>query len=178
MGRITLSEQDLHARPNQLHAVFSPLRGQRERVALRFANDGPGGAKALVATDQKTGRLRYREEMFRTSVNTLRCKYFELWTVANGRELCLERAYFTLLRVAQSTRTFDEVLCLHTDPTDADEFKQGPHLHVKCAEDPISHCHFPLDLGWLEMVLTDCSTLTQAMERAIGVVAKDVLPRF
>jgi hypothetical protein len=70
------------------------------------------------------------------------------------------------------------VLCLHTDPGDAEVFKQGPHLHVSCAEDPIPHCHFPLDLGSLNMVLKDCDSLTLALQRAIGAIAKEVIREF
>jgi hypothetical protein len=92
--------------------------------------------------------------------------------------LVLDRAYFTLLEIAPKTREFRELLCIHTDPGDSDELKQGPHLHVSCALDPIAHCHFPLDLGFLQEVLKDCDSLTAAMRRAIAVVGRDVLPRF
>ena len=178
MGTMTLRERELVARQNSLHAIFAPLRVGRTRVALGFASDSPGGTKAIVAADQMLGRLRYREESFRTSVNSLRGRYFELWKVAKGETLELDRAYFTLLRVKNGLSDFKEVLCLHSDPGDEEELKKGPHLHVSCAEDPIPHCHFPLDLGSLQSVLKDCESLTTAMERAIGVVARDVLPRF
>ncbi len=178
MASITLSEEQLRERSNSLHSVFAPLRDGKPRVALGFAKDPPGGSTALVVTDAKTGRLQYREESFRTSVKVLRCRYFELWRIAGGKILSLDRAYFTLVEVVPSTTEFRELLCIHTDPDDDNELKRGPHLHVSCAPPPISHCHFPLDLGFLKAVLKDCDSLTTAMQRAIAVVASDVLPRF
>lgn len=178
MASITLSEEELQRRSNSLHSLFDPLRDGRSRVALGFAKDAPGGSTALVVTDAKTTGLQYREETFRTSVKVLRCRYFELWRVARGKNLSLDRAYFTLLEVVSPSRPFQELLCVHTDPSDNDDLKRGPHLHVSCAPDPISHCHFPLDFGFLQAVLKDCDSLTAAMRRAIAVVARDVLPRF
>lgn len=178
MASITLTEGDLVTRANDLHTIFAPLRIGRERLALRRANGNPGGTIALAASDSAAGQLDYREASFRTSVDVLRGKYFELWRTLGGTTLVLDRAYFTLERVQQASNSFPEILCLHTDPGDKEEYKQGPHLHVTCAEQPIPHCHFPLELGFLHLVLQDCSALTTAMERAIRVIATDVLPRF
>jgi hypothetical protein len=176
MASITLSERDLVTRQNSLHVIFAALRNGKKRVAFGIAKDSPGGTQVLVAKDHNNGRSPYRDESFQTSVKALRCKYFEMWQVTGGDKLLLNRAYFTLLRVNDASRSFDELLCIHTDPADAEVFKQGPHLHVTCAKDPIPHCHFPLELGALEMALKDCDALTSAMRRAIGVVAKEVIP--
>jgi len=178
MASITLSEQDLSDRRNSLHSMFAPLRGEKPRVALGFATDSPRGTRALVVTDEKTAGLRYREESFRTSVAALRCRYYELWRTRPGGNLALYRAYFTVVEVVPTTTEFPQLLGVHTDPTDNDDLKQGPHLHVFRAPQPIPHCHFPLDYGFLQTVLEDCDSLTAAMRRAIAVVARDVLPRF
>ncbi len=178
MPTITLPERDLVKRSNNLHNVFTPLRKGLARVAFGLAKDSPGGTARLVATDERTGLFRYGEQSFRTSVGALRCRYFELWRATSGTDLVLKCAYFTLLRVVTITQGYRELLCIHTDPEDTDILKQGPHLHVSCAPDPISHCHFPLEFGFLKEVLKDSGTLTEAMKRAIEVVAGDVLPRF
>ncbi|MFH1715992.1 MAG: hypothetical protein ABIF19_01465 [Planctomycetota bacterium] len=178
MVSITLPEPDLHERSNTLHKLFTPLRRLMPRVAIRFARGSPGGAITLVATDERAGAIRYREESFRTSTQVLRCRYFELWRATAGSNLWLDRAYFTLLEVMRATSEYQELLCIHTDPSDKVDLKQGPHLHVSCAPDPIRHCHFPLEFGFLRAVLKDCDSLTIAMQRAINVVARDVLPRF
>jgi hypothetical protein len=177
MASITLDERDLLTRANDLHTVFAPLRKGRKRLAIRRANSA-GGTVALAASDLAVGWLSYRDASFRTSVETLRGRYFELWRTVGRTKLLLDRAYFTLERIQQASHTFDEILCVHTDPGDIEEYKQGPHLHVTCAEQPIPHCHFPLDLGSLHTVLKDCASLTTAMQRAIRVVATDVLPKF
>lgn len=178
MASITLPEPDLHKRSNTLHKLFAPLRGVMPRVAIRFVRGGPGGTVTLVATDEKSGALPYQGESFRTSTQVLRCRYYEQWQASTRRTFVLGRAYFTLLEVVAAARKYDELLCVHTDPADCNDLKQGPHLHVSCAPDPMRHCHFPLEFGFLEAVLKDCDSLTTAMQRAINVVARDVLPRF
>jgi hypothetical protein len=178
MAQLTLQERDLASRANALHRVFAALRGDRDRVGGGFAIDSPGGTKAIVMSDRPRGTLKYRDESFRTFSQRLRCRYFELWALTSSGTYVLDRAYFTLFEVVPGVTAYKDVLCIHADPADADEHKQGPHLHVVCAPEPIPGCHFPLDLGALKAVLKDCGSLTEAMQRAVGVVAKDVLPRF
>jgi hypothetical protein len=178
MGSITLPERNLRERLNTLHELFAPLRNGRQRVACRFASGCPSGTAALVATDDTVGAGSYRGVSFRTSVKVLRCSYFELWRGPARGSYTLDRAYFTLVEVVRATHEYSDLLCIHTDPGDENNLKQGPHLHVSCAPDPIRHCHFPLEFGFLETVLTDCGSLSLAMQRAIEVIARDVLPRF
>lgn len=178
MPAITIMEHDLHPRTNTLHELFTPLRNGKPRVAIGVAKDSPGGMVALVASDGKSSALGYREESFRTSADVLRCRYFELWRGSASNIMTLDRAYFTLMEVVRETREFRDLLCIHTDPADDNDLKRGPHLHLSCAPDPMPHCHIPLAFGFLETVLQDCTSLTKAMERAIQVVAIDVLPKF
>jgi hypothetical protein len=178
MASITLPTRRLCERSDMLHELFVPLRGGKPRVAIGYAKDSPRGTTALVATDEKIGALRYRGESFRTSTQVLRCRYFELWRGSPGDDWMLDRAYFTLLEVLRGTHDYHELLCIHADPADDNDFKQGPHLHVSCAPDPMHHCHFPLEFGFLKAVLKDCDSLTDAMKRAIGMIARDVLPKF
>ena len=147
-------------------------------MACRFAKGSPGGTTALVATDGGIDKGPYSEESFRTSSEVLRCRYYEVWRGSARGTFALERAYFTLLEVVLATHEYRDLLCIHTDPNDDNDLKQGPHLHVSCAPHPIRHCHFPLEFGFLDTVLTDCDSLSSAMQRAIEVVARDVLPRF
>ena len=178
MAYITLTEHDLVTRSNRLYKLFSPLRGDRKRVALQRTNGVSGGFLALAASDMASDRLNYREAYFHTSVEALRCRYFELWSTSGGGSLILNRAYFTLVQVDRTAQVFRDILCLHTDPGGENRYKQGPHLHISCAEQPIPHCHFPLDLGCLDIVLENCDALTDAMQRAIQIVATDVLHRY
>ncbi len=178
MGLITLPERDLKRRVNDLHQLFTPLRGRGPRVACKFTSSGVGGLLKIIATDDRTGAGPYSEESFRTSADVLRCNYYELWRGSAHGVYLLERAYFSLLEVVRQTHAYRSLLCIHTDPNDENDLKQGPHLHVSCAPDPIHHCHFPLEFGFLDAVLSDCDSLSLAMQRAIQVVSRDVLPRF
>lgn len=178
MASIILPERKLRERSNTLHELFVPLRGGKSRVACRFASGAPGGTAVLVATDGNAGASSYLEESFRTLTKAVRCGYYELWRTSTGNTFTLDRAYFTLLEVLSATHEYRDLLCIHTDPGDDNHLKQGPHLHVVCAPEPVQHCHFPLEYGFLDAVLKDCKSLTSAMQRAIFIVARDVLPRF
>ena len=178
MAAIKLAERELQARSNTLHVLFAALRDGKPRVAVGFGKGAPGGATVLVAKDGQQSAKPYRDESFRTSVETIRCRYFELWRSSGDNFVILDRAYFTLLEVVPEDREFRDVLCIHTDPADVNDLKQGPHLHMTCAPGPVSHCHFPLEFGFLNAVLKDCDSLTAAMQRAISVVAIDVLPAY
>jgi hypothetical protein len=178
MATISLKQGELIRRSNTLYRIFAPLRERRSRVAVLVKAGTPGGTTALVASDERQGSRDYREASFRTKNRAIRCSYFELWKIAGGRDLLLDRAYFTVLRVVPATREFRELLCVHADPAAPLDLKQGPHLHISCAPDPIPHCHFPLEFGFLPVVLADCGSLTAAIARAIRLVAIEVLPRF
>jgi hypothetical protein len=178
MPSLTLSTKSLRERSDKLHELFIPLRGSKPRVAIRSATDSPRGMTALVAMDEKAGAVRYLSESFRSSAPALRCSYYELWRGPAGDDWALNRAYFTLLGVAPPARHYDALLCIHADPADDNDLKRGPHLHVSCAPDPLHRCHFPLEFGFLDKILRDCGSLTDAMKRAIDIVARDVLPRF
>jgi len=133
----------------------------------------------LAIHDGGVSKLPYRRWCFRTHVKGLRAAYFELWKPAGaGSELRLDRAYFTLMQVVGPDKPYRELLGIHCDPDDASRLKKGPHLHVAHAHDPLPHCHFPLNLGHLDSILTDIAELTYAIELALGVVAEDVLPRY
>lgn len=178
MPSITLSTKSLCERSDELHELFIPLRGPKSRLAIRSATDSPRGTTALVAMDETTDAVHYLSESFRSSVPGLRCSYYELWQGTASDNWVLNRAYFALLRVVPATRDYRDLLCIHADPAEDNDLKRGPHLHVSCAPDPLHRCHFPLEFGFLKMVLKDCNSLTHAMKRAIDIVARDVLPRF
>jgi hypothetical protein len=133
---------------------------------------------ALVATDEETDVVHYLDASFRTSAVALRCNYHELWQGPARDYWSLNRAYFTLLEVVPALPNYQPLLCIHADPVEDSDFKQGPHLHMSCAPDPMHRCHFPLEFGFLKTVLRDCESLTDAIKRAIEIVAGDVLPRF
>ncbi|MFI5387208.1 MAG: hypothetical protein ACHQ50_13945 [Fimbriimonadales bacterium] len=111
--------------------------------------------------------------------------YFEIWTRTNlGRHCSLNRAYLHLY--IKKERDLDPLLCVHSDPLEqpADpederlrwqcEFKRGPHLHVSTAGD-LAHCHFPLNYGHLDSVLSSIEDLTKAMADAVQIVRREVV---
>lgn len=92
----------------------------------------------------------------------------------------LDRAYLTIFRTDPTTRAEVEFLCLHCDPNESDNadhgiYKQGPHLHIRAAEDPIPHAHIALNRGHLEDVLTSAHNLSEAMELGVLMIKEEVL---
>jgi len=176
---IAMTEAELVGRLGQMWSMFTPLRDGLPRVACDFAQQTSAKGKVWGAHDGTELRTPYRSWSFRTHVPDLRAGYFEVWRPADlGRIVGLNRAYLTLLRVKRGQAGFDEVLCVHCDPDEESRMKCGPHLHVKRAEEPLPHCHFPLNLGHLDGVLAGPNELTLAMRSAIEILAEEVLPRF
>ena len=114
----------------------------------------------------------------------MRAGYFELYSpLKSGPEFVLVQAYLTLFLIDSENHTYTEILCIHSDPaTVASDknatFKQGPHLHVTCAQSPIPRCHFPLELANLSDSLRSIDSLTIAMGRAVQILSKEVLPLY
>ncbi len=121
--------------------------------------------------------------MFRTGARGVWAQYFEVWSPEDVRQKSwtLNAAYLTILELDRNNNT--EILGIHCDPTDRSNepissFKRGPHLHVKCAREPLPKSHFPLNYGHLSDVLRDCNALTKALEDAIFIIRTEVLERF
>jgi hypothetical protein len=142
------------------------------RVAASFVK----GA-ALVVHDGPPP-LVHRDGKFATKHSKLHCSYFEIWKPAAANKVFLDRAYFTLKFADRSTENLEDVLCIHTDPDDSNVLKQCIHLHVIWAKYPIPKCHFPFDYSSLSQVLQNCSSLTEAMSRAMHLVATEVIEQF
>ncbi|HEY0556722.1 MAG TPA: hypothetical protein VGG20_20870 [Thermoanaerobaculia bacterium] len=107
--------------------------------------------------------------------------YFEAWkSVEDSGLWTLFQAYFSLYQTVRSAHSEREILAIHCDPLEEARaphalYKQGPHLHVKLAEDPIPHAHFALNRGHLPDVLSSVGSISSAMEMALIMVREQVL---
>ena len=183
MGTVVIPLQELGYRVHMIQALLRPLRGGRD-VACCIDTGMYHGGKAVAAHDGLASGSDYRDWRFWTSARDLLCQYFELWRPSQGgRCLLLHRAYLNVFWLNRQTHSTEELVCVHCDPGDASQeptcrYKRGPHLHVMKAEEPLPHCHFPLNLGQLDDILTSADSLTGAMEMAVGVISDEVLSRF
>ena len=144
-----------------------------------MTHDKTGNGIVLGAHDG-LGRSRdYLEWRFRSEAKGVSCQYFEVWNDAGPQSLLrLGCAYFTVLVLDNASRQYEELLCIHCDPDDDSDVKRGTHLHVTKCYDPIPKCHFPLNYGHLEDVLSSIHKLDEAMGNVIACVAAEVIPRF
>lgn len=164
--------------------LLADLRAnQSQSPACDFYPGTEQDRKILAAHDGHIGGVHYRDWMFRTGAPAVWGQYFEVWSPEDARQHSwnLRAAYLTILELGKDTRT--EILGVHCDPADGSSepmrsFKRGPHLHVKCAREPLPKSHFPLNYGHLNDVLRDAAALTKAIRNAIFVVRREVLERF
>lgn len=110
------------------------------------------------------------------------CKYYEIWVSVDERSFVYElnRAYFTLFQVFRRPPREENLLALHCDPIveDADPhalYKQGPHLHMDFAEDPLPHAHIALNRSHLAEVLQSADSLSVAFAAAISMLKEQIL---
>lgn len=118
---------------------------------------------------------------FRTKSPDLYATYSERWfRFYQGKEehWYLERAYLHFYQLDHSTKSSSEFLLLHCDPNETREhalYKQSPHLHIVTAPDPWPHAHIALNIGYLEFMLRDASSLTEAFASVVLMLKEQVL---
>ena len=127
------------------------------------------------------------DRMFKTSIDHIYGKYEERWKEEHHQhEWLLEKAYLTLLLAKSHVDPPTEILFVHCDPLDESysqpprllRVKQGPHLHVRCAEQPIPHCHFPLNCHRLDDVLQSVESFSDAFENIVEAIASEIRVYF
>lgn len=160
-----------------VHCVFAPK-------AL-----GPGTQVITSPNGQAKKPDNYHDWRFQIkSAPSVWFHYFEIWKLLDlGRHCSLNRAYLHIY--VKRERDLDQIVCIHSDPLEVPEdpdnehlvwqcrFKRGPHLHVSTAGD-LAHCHFPLNYGHLDTVLSSIDDLTKAMADAVQIVRLEVVERF
>ncbi len=171
--------QDLVGRGDEICGLVKPLVG-RGRIAFHRIT-----SRRAVVFGTFSGSLPdlpVDEWRFTTFVPSIRGAYRERWIPVDerGRRYYLELAYLHLyeqLAVGEGERQF---LALHCDPNEDDEsphakYKQGPHVHVVTAPQPLPHSHFALNLGDLPRVLSSLHDLQTAFSTAVLLLREQVL---
>ena len=174
----------VRGRIRQVQELLKPLVRARWPVPCCFVKNAAVKGRIISGHAGGSAHSDHRSLWFPTFTSNVQGEYFEIWYPTDGEEQwMLERAYFTLRRVARPMATYQEILCVHCDPLATDgepvrTYKRGPHLHVVVAETPVPDAHFPLNLGHLNEVLASIQSLTAAMRTAIEVVCNEVVSRM
>lgn len=175
---IELDERGVVGRLARVSRLLRPLRKDRSPVGCDFDSSAIGRGRILAAHDGAVpAGGNYRSWYFRTAIDSLRAQYFEVW-IEKRSTFELGQAYLHLFRTGDHASSLEEIVALHADPSDADKYKMGPHIHVKKSDHPLPQCHFALDLDRLEEVTSTVESLDQALERAIGLLADEVLGAY
>jgi len=179
---------ELSRRPTDVKQLLRPLvrnpdpRRSPGYIQCQRASIANRRLYVLAAHDGAIPNSDYQDWRFSTYRRDFRCKYYEVWKSIDDRFFTYElnRAYFTLFRVYRAPLREDSLFALHSDPITGDTephafYKQGPHLHMDFAEDPLPHAHIALNRSHLEDTLVSVESLSTALSVAVNMLREQVL---
>lgn len=161
----------------------------RNHKSLRCKQVSGGNNQYIISTYEGSSpsNFDYRSWRFKTIKDDLRANYFEIWRPSDPEQSnwYLFRAYLTIFAVNQVTRTEKELVALHCDPDEPDDaphakYKQGPHLHMLWAADPLQHSHIALNSSrYLQNgVLASFQNLSDHFDEAVKLISEQVISYY
>lgn len=181
---IRLQTSALAQRVNRLRKVLEPLTNIKGGPACRQTKGLNRREFIIGAYDGSQPTGGYTSWRFGTIASRYQAMYYEIWLQDRSQiDLwSLERAYLHIYRVDPMKREERETeyVLLHCDPNEPlgaahGIYKQGPHLHVQAAPDPLRHAHVALNLGHLADILTDAQSFTDAFKLSVRMLRDEVL---
>ena len=179
--KVCLQMTELRKRDSDIVKVLSPLveRPESLYVIPRTVNREEFVFVAVPKGTNAQGD--YTDKKFRTVSPELYATYHERWFrfYEEKEEFWyLERAYLHFYQIDRPSRSSSEFLLLHCDPNETREhalYKQSPHLHIVTAPDPWPHAHIALNVGYLEPMLKDASSLTRTFGAMVVMIKEQIL---
>lgn len=171
------NEQRFWERGQAVVRMLQPITQRRGGPA--WAPKSIGTSTIVIAThDGSPPVSEYRDWRFATVASGFNAMYHERWSRRDKNLWELERAYLNIYKHSGVDEI--EFLCLHCDPLETDtaphaRYKQGPHLHVSIAGEPIKHSHLAIHGGLLDAVLQSVATLSNTMDWAVQMIRDEVL---
>ncbi len=174
----TLTSEQLMSRGGQIQKLLRPISMVKTGPAWQHRSSS---YECVFGThDGSRPMTGHRDWRFTTKSADYSANYYERWVSehANGN-WCLSQAYLTIFK-QEAFKDEREFLCLHCDPLTQDneahaEYKKGPHIHVRAAEESLRHAHIALHCGQLDEVLSSPENLTTALANAILMISREVL---
>jgi hypothetical protein len=187
MPRIELDADVLFGeRPAHVASLLEPLFVVPHPSCSFFQNRV--GVQKILGVGPGTQKTSHPEECwFRTFSDAIWCQYLEHWVPNDQKE---RRWHLTAANLHVSTadresQTRQFLLMVHSERNfegvePMGSFKRGPHLHVSRVREgePLAHCHFPLNLGHLDRVLSSSEGLSRALSDAVKVVRCEVVEKY
>jgi len=139
----------------------------------------------LAVSDVNVRQQRdYTNWRFRTYIENIEASYYEKWILFDKNLYYLDRIYFHLYKIDTIERESKEYVLLHCEPNfnwksstrdPQDKYQHSPHIHLKCAEEPIPHSHFSLNLLELPRIMASIGELNSAIGNGILLIKEQVL---
>ena len=176
---VRINTEEVFSRKREVELLLRPLAQGVNRFTCDKINAGNKTVLYAVRGPTKTTDA-HRDWRFRSFVDTIVFRYTESWvSVGEGN---FDLSHFSLGLHKSSDRTDDkEWLSFDCEPTHSESdphgiYKQGPHLHIKVANDPLPHVHFPLITAtYLPQVLDSSDTLFCAVSDIVATLKEQVL---
>jgi hypothetical protein len=173
----------LTSRVKELVQLLLPITNNKK---LHIIVKSKGSSIAFIASNVNTNALDLRDYRFSTICSFLNASYYEIWNQITTTEYYLERAYCHLYLNDEAylkNREDGEYILLHCDPNEDNgspnaKYKQSPHIHVECAQYPISKVHFALYNGSLNEILKTKEAITVALQEAIIMLKEEVITKL
>ena len=188
MPSIQIDITELSGRPTDIEGLLRPLlvnpdsRRSPGYLQCQRASIASRRHYVLAVHDGAAPNSDYHDWRFSTYRRDFRCRYYEVWESIDNQffRYELNRAYFNLFRIYRISLREDSLFALHCDPVVKDTephalYKQGPHLHMDFAEDPLPHAHIALNRSHLEDTLGSVESLSKALATAVNMFKEQVL---
>ena len=178
--RIRSSISDLSTfRGAEIIKLVKSVANKADKVSINLRSIG-GRAFVIAISDTIESGTDFTTWRFNTYIPDFHAMYYEIWRPLYEDTYYLDRVYFHLYKTKQTKLEETEYILLHCDASEPEDtehsiYKQSPHLHIKCAEHPIPHSHFALNICDLHNTLYSLENLTVAIHNAIEMLDKQVL---
>jgi hypothetical protein len=191
--RIQISSKELNSRNKTIKQFLKPIARDYQDLYVGSTGSSTTQYIASAKDNSSTTTGRYDDMRFRTVIPSLRAMYYERWyriDKGKGKFYYLDRAYLHIYMIEPALAEEKEFCLLHCDPNEPDnaahaKYKQSLHLHIECTDSSCSphchiwpHAHIALNTGYLNHVLRDVNSLTQAIEEAVLMLREEVLDLF
>ncbi|MFN6568767.1 hypothetical protein [Dendronalium sp. ChiSLP03b] len=193
--KIITSSVELRDRRKAITQILKPLALDYKKLSVYPSSTPEQYIIPVRDSNNKYSDKNYTNFRFKTTVPSVHAMYYEKW-IKNYQDkkskkefFYLERAYLHFYIIEPSLGEEKEFLLLHCDPNEPDnaahaKYKQSLHLHIECSEASWPHCdvwphaHIALNSGYLNHVLADVNSLTQAIKDAVLMLKEEVLDQF
>jgi len=169
------SSDEFHWMANPLRAKLqSSRKRKRTPKQLELEQEREDTEQELIA------RSNTEDKKFLT-MRGVYASYREIWKrfYSDKNEYWyMESAYLHFYQIDKDAEEYKEYLLLHCDPNESREhkiYKQSPHLHLEFAPYPWNKAHIALNIGYLEPMLADASSLTNVFGGAIIMLKDQIL---